>query len=137
MLFFVCLCSFFHFLFFFFKHGFFLFFVSDDAGQPRSNKAGDCIPVTHNDEIFSTADENTCDAEQLKRVVNNIVGNSVKYMDKAKKNIQLRVFDAGDFIQVEIEDNGKGIPAKEIGSIFERFYRVDKSRSKSTGGTSI
>ncbi len=77
------------------------------------------------------------DAEQLKRVVNNIVGNSVKYMDKAKKNIQLRVFDAGDFIQVEIEDNGKGIPAKEIGSIFDRFYRADQSRNSSQGGSGI
>lgn len=77
------------------------------------------------------------DAEQLKRVINNIVGNSVKYMDKAKKSIQLRVSDAGDFIQVEIEDNGKGIPAKEIGSIFDRFYRADQSRNSSQGGSGI
>ena len=77
------------------------------------------------------------DAEQLKRVVNNIVGNSVKYMDKTKKSVQLRVFDAGDFIQVEIEDNGKGIPAKEIGSIFDRFYRADQSRNSSQGGSGI
>ena len=77
------------------------------------------------------------DAEQLKRVINNIVGNSVKYMDKSKKSIQLRVADAGDFIQVEIEDNGKGIPAKEIGSIFDRFYRADQSRNSSQGGSGI
>lgn len=77
------------------------------------------------------------DAEQIKRVVNNIVGNSVKYMEKAQKIVQLRVFDAGDFIQVELEDNGKGIPMKEIGNIFDRFYRTDQSRNSAQGGSGI
>lgn len=77
------------------------------------------------------------DVEQLKRVVNNIVSNSVKYMDKAQKHINLRVKDVGDFIQVEIEDNGKGIGAKELPNIFERFYRTDASRNSSTGGSGI
>lgn len=77
------------------------------------------------------------DAEQLKRVINNIVGNSVKYMDKAKKYIQLRVMDIGDFVQVEIEDNGKGIPNKDLVSIFDRFYRTDLSRNSAQGGSGI
>ena len=47
------------------------------------------------------------DAEQIKRVINNIVSNSAKYMDKPRKRINLSVKDVGDFIQVEIEDNGK------------------------------
>lgn len=77
------------------------------------------------------------DAEQMKRVINNIIGNSVKYMDKAKKYVQLRVMDVGDFIQVEIEDNGKGIPNKELASIFDRFYRTDLSRNSAQGGSGI
>ena len=77
------------------------------------------------------------DVEQLKRVINNIVSNSAKYMDKAQKHINLRVKDVGDFIQVEIEDNGKGIGAKELPNIFERFYRTDASRNSSTGGSGI
>lgn len=77
------------------------------------------------------------DAEQMKRVINNIVGNSVKYMDKPKKRISIRVKDVGDFIQVEIEDNGKGIGAKELPYIFDRFYRTDASRNSSTGGNGI
>lgn len=77
------------------------------------------------------------DAEQLKRVINNIIGNSVKYMDKAKKYVQIRVMDIGDFIQVELEDNGKGIPNKEIASIFDRFYRTDLSRNSAQGGSGI
>lgn len=77
------------------------------------------------------------DAEQLKRVVHNIVNNSVKYMDKEKAKINLRVKDVGDFVQVEIEDNGKGIAAKDLPNIFERFYRTDASRNSSKGGSGI
>ena len=77
------------------------------------------------------------DAEQLKRVINNIVSNSTKYMDKPKGQVNLRVKDVGDFIQVEIEDNGKGIGAKELPNIFDRFYRTDASRNSSTGGSGL
>lgn len=77
------------------------------------------------------------DVEQLKRVINNIVSNSAKYMDKAQKRINLRIKDVGDFIQVEIEDNGKGIGAKELPYIFDRFYRTDASRNSMTGGSGI
>lgn len=77
------------------------------------------------------------DAEQLKRVINNIVSNATKYMDKQQKTIRLRVKDVGDFVQVEIEDNGKGIGAKELPYIFERFYRTDASRNSATGGSGI
>ena len=77
------------------------------------------------------------DPEQMKRVINNIVSNSAKYMDKKNKMIKLRVKDVGDFVQVEIEDNGKGIGAKELPHIFERFYRTDASRNSATGGSGI
>lgn len=77
------------------------------------------------------------DAEQIKRVVHNIVNNSLKYMDKRKPIINLRVKDVGDFIQVELEDNGKGIAAKDLPNIFDRFYRTDASRNSSKGGSGI
>ena len=77
------------------------------------------------------------DAEQLKRVINNIVTNSLKYMDKKRARINLRVKDVGDFIQVELEDNGKGIAAKDLPNIFDRFYRTDASRNSSKGGSGI
>lgn len=77
------------------------------------------------------------DPEQLKRVIHNIVNNSVKYMDKEQGCIMLRVTDVGDFIQVEIEDNGEGIPAKDLANIFERFYRTDTSRNSTKGGSGI
>lgn len=77
------------------------------------------------------------DPEQLKRVVNNIVGNSLKYTGTRPPMINLRVKDVGDFIQVELEDNGKGIAAKDLPNIFDRFYRTDASRNSSKGGSGI
>lgn len=77
------------------------------------------------------------DAEQMKRVINNIVSNSIKYMDKKKGIINMRIKDIGDFVQVEIEDNGKGIAAKDLPYIFDRFYRTDKARNSRKGGSGI
>ncbi|MBP3486782.1 MAG: HAMP domain-containing histidine kinase [Roseburia sp.] len=89
---------------------------------------------------FNYADEDVqiiADPEQLKRVVNNIIGNSVKYLDKQKGQINMRIKDVGDFIQVEIEDNGRGIASRDLPYIFDRFYRADASRNSATGGSGI
>ena len=77
------------------------------------------------------------DGEQIRRVIHNIVSNAIKYMEKPRGIIQLRVKDVGDFIQVEIEDNGKGIAAKDLPYIFDRLYRTDVSRNSSKGGSGI
>lgn len=77
------------------------------------------------------------DPEQLKRVINNIVGNSVKYMDKDKGIIDIRILDEVDSIRVEIEDNGKGIAQKDLSNIFDRFFRTDASRNSAKGGSGI
>ena len=102
-----------------------------------------CLDMEARNILFTyenTVDPSTriiADAEQLGRVINNIIGNSVKYMDKPEKEIHLRVRDSGDFIQVEIEDNGKGIGSKELPYIFDRFYRTDASRNSAQGGSGI
>lgn len=77
------------------------------------------------------------DPEQMKRVINNIIGNSVKYMDKEKGEIDIRILDEIDSVRVEIEDNGKGIAARDLPSIFERFFRTDASRNSAQGGSGI
>lgn len=77
------------------------------------------------------------DPEQLKRVINNIIGNSVKYMDKQHGEIDIRILDEIDSIRVEIEDNGKGIAARDLPNIFERFFRTDASRNSAQGGSGI
>jgi len=77
------------------------------------------------------------DPEQMKKVINNIISNSVKYMDKTDGVIDIRILDEVDSIRVEIEDNGKGIAQKDLQRIFERFYRTDASRNSAQGGSGI
>lgn len=77
------------------------------------------------------------DPEQLKKVINNIVGNSIKYLDRTDGEIDVRILDEVDAIRVEIEDNGKGISARDLPYVFERFYRTDASRNSSKGGSGI
>ncbi len=77
------------------------------------------------------------DPEQLHRVITNIINNSVKYFDIENGKIEFRILDEVDAIRVEIEDNGKGIAAKDLPKIFERFYRTDASRNSTQGGSGI
>jgi signal transduction histidine kinase len=89
---------------------------------------------------FNYVDKDTiiiADPEQLKRVVNNIISNSVKYIGNKQGALNIRINDDNDFVHVEIEDNGKGIQAKDLPYIFDRFYRTDSSRNSNQGGSGI
>ena len=77
------------------------------------------------------------DREQIKRALNNIVANAVKYMDKEDPEIHFRVKETIDAINIRISDNGRGIDEKDLPHIFERFYRSDASRNTKLGGSGI
>lgn len=77
------------------------------------------------------------DVEQMKRAINNIISNSVKYMDKDDPKIGISLLDEGDFVRIDINDNGIGISSEDLPYIFDRFYRTDSSRNSSKGGSGI
>lgn len=77
------------------------------------------------------------DAQQLHRVVNNIISNSVKYMDKPKGFIDIVLREDETFISVEVIDNGRGISQEALPHVFDRFYRADTSRNTKEGGSGI
>ena len=77
------------------------------------------------------------DREQIKRALNNIIANAVKYMDKENPEIHLIVKETVDAINIRISDNGRGIAEKDLPHIFERFYRSDASRNTKLGGSGI
>lgn len=89
----------------------------------------------------SDAAKNThvlADREQLRRVINNLIGNAVKYRgDKEKGIIRISLKEEEGFVQVSVEDNGKGINASALPYIFERFYRADTSRNSKQGGSGL
>ena len=73
---------------------------------------------------------------QIKQVVLNLLDNAFKYTP-ATGQIRLSAYQDGDWIKVVVADTGIGIPQEELGRIFERFYRVDKARSRAKGGTGL
>jgi len=77
-----------------------------------------------------------CDSARIEQVLDNLVVNAIKYSDNNKK-VKIKVEDLESKVQVSIKDNGFGIPEKDLGRIFERFYRVDKARSRDAGGSGL
>lgn len=77
------------------------------------------------------------DGEKLKRVITNLVNNSIKYMDRNNGTIVIELNDLEDFVQVKVSDNGKGISSDNLPFIFDRFYRGDSSRNSSKGGSGL
>jgi signal transduction histidine kinase len=79
------------------------------------------------------------DRSQLRSMLTNLADNAVKYSDPAggDARVWLRANPSTDIVIVEVEDQGIGISESHIDRIFERFYRVDRARSRTTGGTGL
>ena len=80
------------------------------------------------------------DPDRIVQIINNLVSNAVKFTRKGDTiRVQLGSTVSGDGIHylLQVEDTGIGIAREEQAKIFERFYRVDKSRSKARGGTGL
>lgn len=91
-------------------------------------------------EYDSSVSQKTCiiaDPEQMKRVINNIVGNSIKYMDKKDGVISFVIKEDEDNVYFDIKDNGAGISENNLPYVFDRFYRGDVSRNSKKGGSGI
>ena len=76
------------------------------------------------------------DSLKLEQIIFNLLDNSMKYSPSGGK-VSLAVWEYKSEIHISIKDNGKGIPEKDIPYIFNRFYRVDKSRTRTLGGTGL
>ena len=76
------------------------------------------------------------DRDKISQVLINLIENSIKYGNEGG-HTKVHIFDMGENLLIEIADNGAGITAEHLPRLFERFYRVDKSRSRSEGGTGL
>lgn len=103
-----------------------------DAQEMKATEKGIILTLPEDNEfIFVVGDR-----FRIRQVIVNLIVNSVKY-GKEYGETKIRFYDAGDTISVEIADNGIGIAEKHLPRLFERFYRVDKSRSREQGGTGL
>jgi two-component system, OmpR family, phosphate regulon sensor histidine kinase PhoR len=82
------------------------------------------------------AAEAWCDTEAVSQVLSNLLDNAIKFTPSGGR-IAVGAVPAGQFVEVFVRDTGIGIPADELPRLFERFYRVDKARSRELGGTGL
>jgi two-component system phosphate regulon sensor histidine kinase PhoR len=82
------------------------------------------------------APEVETDADRLRRILENIVENAIKYTPAGGK-VEVTAERAGRAAAIVVQDDGPGIAAEHLPRIFERFYRVDKARSRAVGGTGL
>lgn len=80
--------------------------------------------------------EAVVNAGLLEQAVVNLLDNAVKY-SPPRSRVAVKAWAEGDWLRIEVRDTGIGIPAADLGRIFERFYRVDKARSRELGGTGL
>lgn len=76
------------------------------------------------------------DKKRIMEVMNNLVGNGIKY-GKKRGHVKVGFYDLHETILIEVSDNGIGMDKTDLPRVFERFYRVDKSRSREQGGTGL
>jgi signal transduction histidine kinase len=76
------------------------------------------------------------DVDRTSQVLTNLLGNALQYTASGGA-VVVRAAEAGDFVQISVEDNGAGLAEDDLKRVFQRFYRVDKSRSRRSGGSGI
>jgi len=98
---------------------------------PRLDEAGLELKT-----VFETDGVGWADREAVEHVITNLLENAIRYTD-AGGSISLRIASDPRWVRVSVEDTGIGIPEADLSRIFERFYRVDKARSRQKGGTGL
>jgi two-component system sensor histidine kinase SenX3 len=76
------------------------------------------------------------DRRQLVSAIGNLVENAVKYSEVGSA-VEVSAQANGDSVEFTVKDFGLGIPSRDLDRVFERFYRVDRARSRDTGGTGL
>ena len=94
-------------------------------------------PVALNTEIADELPLVESDYTKVKQVLNNIVGNAIKFTTEGSVTVRARLLDDAAAIRVEVEDTGSGIAPEKLGQVFESFKQADKSTSKEFGGTGL
>jgi two-component system sensor histidine kinase VicK len=88
--------------------------------------------------VEKTLPEITADRGRIEQVIINIISNAIKYTsDGGQIDVKLTANESSKRVKVIVSDNGIGIPEEDVAHLFERFYRVEKSRNQDAGGTGL
>lgn len=99
--------------------------------KPQADRKNIAMAIVDEDEVYAEID-----LSKMWQVIYNITDNAIKYTPQGGV-VKLKLKNEGDFCRIEISDNGIGIPEEDVDRIFDRFYRVDKARSRESGGTGL
>lgn len=88
-------------------------------------------------ELTDRRDYLKIDSEKFTMILKNLIENGIVYNKNPQPKVTIKIIEKGDRYNIEVEDNGIGIPIYEQDKIFERFYRVDKARTSNLGGTGL
>lgn len=88
-------------------------------------------------ELTDRRDYLKVDSEKLSMILKNLIENGIVYNKNPQPKVTIKIIEKGDRYNIEVEDNGIGIPIYEQDKIFERFYRIDKARTSNLGGTGL
>ncbi len=103
-----------------------------DEMRPKADKKSIRLSTTlDSNELLVLGDK-----DRLRQVMSNLIDNSIKYTDEGGE-VEVGVIELRNSVRVFVKDNGSGIGKEHLGRIFERFYRVDKDRSRKVGGTGL
>ncbi len=119
-------------------------FASYHVDQLVQNTVDSMLPLAQKKNItiqFSPSTsrpEAFCDSEAVNQVLTNLVDNALKYTpENGSILVGVRELDPQPFVEIYVKDSGIGIPREDLPRLFERFYRVDKARSRELGGTGL
>jgi two-component system phosphate regulon sensor histidine kinase PhoR len=102
-----------------------------DGQEMKATAKGIIFSLKKDEPVFVFADR-----FRIRQVLTNLIVNSVKY-GKEYGETSVKIFEVNDMIKIEVTDNGIGISPEHLPRLFERFYRIDKSRSRDQGGTGL
>ncbi len=102
-----------------------------DRHQPRAERAGVQLTCAAEAGVVVVADP-----DRIEQVVTNLVDNALKFTPEGGR-VCVRVQACGQEAHVSVEDTGRGIPAEDLPHVFERFYRADRSRTRTSGGSGL
>lgn len=101
----------------------------EDSAKKRNVKLKSALKRTEDYRVIA-------DPNRIEQVLFNLITNAIKY-GKKDGTVTISIFNLEERVLVEIADDGLGIPEKDLSRIFERFYRVDKSRTRDAGGSGL
>jgi signal transduction histidine kinase len=111
--------------------------LGEHEGSKAQSTEGDSPKTRRIDERHEATSRVFADYDRIRQVLDNLLSNALKYTEQGEIRVRMRLVTSADSYEVSISDTGLGIAPDELPHVFERLYRADRSRTRTTGGVGI